>query len=144
MAEGSIDSERLHAWLEEARRLLEQRGRLEVGLVHFGHVLAAAPPDPDGSWPPQVVRDLIQELESEEVESGLSTEIFNRRGITSRGPEEGGAQEDALAGKYRADADAFADEWPRIAGILRRIANSYDADARRNEDSAERFRRGLA
>ncbi len=144
LAEGSIDSERLHAWLEEARRLLEQRGRLEVGLVHFGHVLAAAPPDPDGSWPPQVVRDLIQELESEEVESGLSTEIFNRRGITSRGPEEGGAQEDALAGKYRADADAFADEWPRIAGILRRIANSYDADARRNEDSAERFRRGLA
>lgn len=144
LTEGSIDSTRLDAWLEEAQRLLEQRGRLEVGLVQFGHVLTAAPPDPDGSWPPRVVRDLVQELQSEEVESGLSTEIFNRRGVTSRGLEEGGAQEDALAAKYRADADAFADEWPRISGILRRIASSYDADARRNEDSAERFRRGLA
>lgn len=139
----SIDADPLHAWLDEAQRLLRERDRFEVGLVHFGQVLASAPPDADGTWPPRVVRDLLEELHSEQVESGLSTEIFNRRGVTSRGLEEGGGQEDALAKKYRADANLFADEWPRIAAILRRIASSYDADARRNEDSAERFRRGL-
>lgn len=143
VVDGKIDQDRLRAWLDEVRRLLDERGRLEVGLVHFGHVLASAPPDDDGSWPPEVVRDLLEELQSEEVEGGLSTELVNRRGVTSRGLEEGGVQEMELAAKYRADADRWADEWPRIAALLRGIAKSYEADARRNEDSAERFRRGL-
>lgn len=143
LIDGEIDRERLHTWLDEAKRLLDERGRLEVGLVHFGQVLASAPPDIDGGWPPQVVRDLLEELQSENVESGLSTELFNRRGVTSRGLEEGGSQEMELASRYRADADKWTDEWPRIAALLRGIAKSYEADARRNEDSAERFRRGL-
>jgi hypothetical protein len=139
-----IDTDELHLWLAEAKRLLEESGRLDVGLVHIGHVLASAPPDPNGDWPPQVVRDLLEELHSEEVESGLATEILNRRGVTSRRPEEGGAQEEELSRKYRADADRYADVWPRVAAILRDLARSYEADARRNEDSAERFRRGLS
>jgi hypothetical protein len=139
----SLDADRLHSWLEEAQALLRKRGRIEVGLVHFGQVLASAPPDADGTWPPLVVRDLLEEIHSEQVESGLSTEIVNRRGVTTRGLEEGGVREDALATTYRTDADRFADEWPRTAAILRRIALSYLADGRRNEDSAERFRRGL-
>lgn len=143
LVDGEIDRDRLRAWLDEARRLLDDRGRLEVGLVHFGHVLASASPDDDGAWPPEVVRDLLEELHSEEVESGLLTELVNRRGVTSRGLEEGGTQELELAARYRADAVRWADEWPRIAAILRSIAKSYESDARRNEDSAERFRRGL-
>ncbi|HSH59618.1 MAG TPA: hypothetical protein VK988_08270 [Acidimicrobiales bacterium] len=139
----AIDDERLRRWLPEAERLLRERGRLEVGLVHFGQVLASAPPDNDTTWPPRVVRDLLEELHSEEVEIGLATELLSRRGVSSRGLEEGGAQESSLAMKYRSDADRFADEWPRTAAVLRRLANSYEADARRNEDSAERFRRGL-
>jgi hypothetical protein len=143
LADAHLDSDRLHAWLDEAKRLLDERGRLEVGLVHFGHVLASAPADPNGDWPPEVVRDLLEELHSADVESGLSTEILNRRGVTSRGLEEGGGQEEELAAKYRADADRFADDSPRTAALLRNIAKSYETDARRNEDSAERFRRGL-
>ncbi|GIU85995.1 MAG: hypothetical protein KatS3mg009_0510 [Acidimicrobiia bacterium] len=143
LVDGKIDQDRLRAWLDGARRLLDERGRLEVGLVHFGHVLASAPPDDDGAWPPEVVRDLLEELQSEDVEGGLSAELFNSRRVTSRGLEEGGVQEMELAAKYRADADRWADEWPRIAALLRGIAKSYEADARRNEDSAERFRRGL-
>jgi hypothetical protein len=143
LVDGVVDPYKLQDWLSRVQPLLEERGRLEVGLVHFGHVLASAPPDVDGSWPPRVVRDLLEDLRSDEVESGLSTEIFNRRGVTSRGLEEGGAKEEALAAKYRSDADAFGDEWPRTTAILRRIARSYEADARRNDDDAERFRRGL-
>lgn len=143
LVDGRVDSDRLHAWLDEARQLLDDRGRLDVGLVHFGHVLASAPPDEDGSWPPEVVRDLLEELHSEQVEGGLATELLNRRGVTSRGLEEGGEKETELASTYKSDADRWADEWPRIAALLRSIAKSYEADARRNEDSAERFRRGL-
>jgi hypothetical protein len=142
LVDGSIDRNQLRAWLDEATRLLRERDRLEVGLGHVGHVLASAPPDPDGGWPPEAVRDLL-EGHSEAVENGLVIEILNRRGVTTRGLEDGGAQEDELAKRFRADADRFADEWPRIAALLRRVAASYEADARRNEDSSERFRRGL-
>jgi hypothetical protein len=143
LSESGIDRAELYEWLDDAQRLLSERGRLEVGLIHFGHVLASAPPDDDGTWPPRVVRDLLEDLHSDEVENGFATEILNRRGVTWRGLEEGGAQEEALAARYRADADGFADEWPRVAAVLRRLARSYEADARTNEDSAERFRRGL-
>jgi hypothetical protein len=139
----TLDAERLRTWLDVAESLLQAHGRLEVGRVHIGSVLARAPADPDGGWPPRVVRDLLQEAGSEEIESGFVTEILNSRGVTSRGLEDGGAQELALAQRYRADAERFADEWPRVASLLRSVARSYEADAKRNEDSAERFRRGL-
>jgi hypothetical protein len=143
LVDSTIDEERLHEWLREAERLLRDRGRLEVGLVHIGQVLASAPADEESLWPPRVVRDLFEELHNEQVEGGFSTAIFNNRGVTSRGLEEGGEKEIALATRYRSDADRFADEWPRTAAVLRRLASSYEEDARRNDDSAERFRRGL-
>ncbi len=123
--------------------MLKEAGRLETGLSHVGHVLASAPPDEDGGWPPEVVRDLLEDLQSEEVENGLLIEVLNSRGVTSRALEEGGGQEDELAERYRQDADRYADEWPKTAALLRDLAKSYETDARRNEESAERFRRGL-
>lgn len=138
-----LDADELRSWLDEAERLLRDRGRLEVGRMQIGSVLATAPADPDGSWPPRVVGDFLQEAGNEEIERGFVTKILNSRGVTSRGPGDGGAQEIALAERYQADAERFADEWPRVASLLRSVAGSYEADAKRNEDSAERFRRGL-
>ena len=132
-----VDPSQLRSWLQSAEHLLRDRGRLEVGRVHIGHVLATVPPDPDGTWPPLVVRDLLQEEGNEEFESGFVTEILNSRGVTTRGLEDGGIQEIELVRQYRADADRFADAWPRVASLLRSVASSYEADARRNEDSAE-------
>jgi hypothetical protein len=47
-----------------------------------------------------------------------------------------------LVAQYSQQADGFSDEWPRTAAILRAIARSYEYQARREENSAERFRRG--
>ncbi|WP_460461111.1 hypothetical protein [Angustibacter peucedani] len=140
---GAMDAEVLRTWLAEARRLLDEVGRTEVGLQHVGQVLASTPPDEDESWPGAVVRDLIEDLQLEQLELGFYLRIINSRGVTSRGLEDGGAQEEALVAKYQALADRFSDEAPRTAAVFRRIASSYRADARQNEDQAERFRRGL-
>jgi hypothetical protein len=106
-------------------------------------MLASAPPDPDGRWPSLSVRDLLEHLESEVVEEALQVEIYNRRGTTTRGPEDGGSQERALAEKYRAEAAELADQWPHTAVVLRALAKSYEQDARRYEAEAERRRRGI-
>jgi len=143
LVDGVMNAEVLRSWLDTAMQLLAERGRTEVGLHHIGQVLGHTPPDADGAWPGVVVRDLLEELQLDHIETGLYLQIVNGRGLTSRGPEDGGNQERKLAADYRAKAEALADIAPRVAGLFRRIAVSYESEARRNEEQAERIRRGL-
>ena len=138
-----IDPNALTEWIERAGELLKAADRYEVGMNHLGQVLAAAPVDTDGHWPPVVVRDLFEDMHSEELESGFQVAVINSRGVVSRSMEEGGAQELELVDKYKADANDAADRWPATARILRTLVRSYESEARRNEEAAERRRRGL-
>lgn len=140
--DGTVDGTTLSGWVDDVLNLAAASGRGEIAKEQIGHVLANAPADPGGRWPAEPVRDLLETLQSEHVESGLRIELANRRGVTTRGLEDGGAQERALADMYRTNADQFADRWPRTAAVLRALAGSYDADARREESQAERWRRG--
>jgi len=141
--DGTLDYEALRRWVDEALTTAASIDRLEVSEIHIGRVLAFAPPDQDGTWPCVEVRNLLEHLQNERVERGLSSGIFSRRGMTTRGPEDGGGQELELAGMYRSQADQFADQWPRTAAVLRGLATQYESDARREESAAERDRRGL-
>jgi hypothetical protein len=142
-SDGSIDGAALRSWIDEAKRLLQEAGRLEVGLIQIGHVLAAAPADDDGIKPGEVIRDLLEDVQNDRIDEGLRTEIINSRGMTTRDLGEGGTQERKLADKYTAQAQTVADRWPRSAAILRALVASYRADARREDGEAERFRSGL-
>ena len=122
---------------------LTSSGRLEHGMRHLGEILSTAPADPGGTQPGEVVRELLEELQSDEVESGFWLATVNGRGVTSRGLEDGGGQERLLAEQFRAHASEVADDSPRSAAMMRNIASNYERDARRNDDEAEKFRRGL-
>lgn len=143
LVDGVMNAEVLRTWIDRAVNLLAERGRTEVGLQHIGQVLGHTPPDADGTWPGIVVQDLLEKVQLDHIETGLYLHIVNNRGVTSRGLEDGGDQELRLASDYRVKAEALADSAPRVAGLFRRIAASYESDARRNEEDAERFRRGL-
>ena len=65
------------------------------------------------------------------------------RGATSRSLTDGGEQERMLAADFRQRAAGFRDSYPRVARILNAMAESYEADARREDREAERRRRGL-
>ncbi len=83
------------------------------------------------------VRDIIEEVQSEELLRGFQIGIFNKRGMYSKLPTEGGAQERALAEKYRSYARVSEVEWPRTAASLRRVAERYEDDARREDARVE-------
>ena len=140
---GTLDAAALAAWVDAVRPLLDEADRCAVGEIHMGQVLALAPADPGGAWPCVEVRDLLERLQSEGVERGLRTQIVDNRGVTSRAPEAGGEQERNLAKHYRETARRFTDRWPRIASILRTLAEGYESDARREDEDAERRRTGL-
>ena len=141
--DNTVNEDALRHWVTHVLDASGESGRRDIAEQEVGRVLAYSPEDPDGAWPCEPVRNLLEELQSPQVELGLQTEVFNRRGVTTRGLEEGGGQEIQLAEKYRAEAAKFADAWPQTAAVLRSLAGVFDADARQEEGDAERFRRGL-
>jgi hypothetical protein len=141
--DGSLDPDALRAWIADAQEELNKADRLDIGEQYIGQVLAWTPTPDEGQWPTEVLRDLFEDMQSEHLETGFAMATFNRRGVTSRGLEDGGGQEAALVARYKAAASKFANQWPRTAAILRGLADSYEADSRREEGSAERFRTGF-
>lgn len=141
--DGSLDAANLESWLTRARDKLKEIDRAEVGDVHIGHMLAWTPADNEGTWPSRTVRELLEKYQSDEIESGLQSELLSSRGVTSRSPFAGGAQELELVKQYREQAVRFADQWPRTAAILRAVADGYDRQATFHDERAERVHCGL-
>lgn len=83
------------------------------------------------------MRDIIDDIANPHLESGFYCQVFNNRGVTSRGLTDGGAQERALAERYERDAVQVADAWPRTASVLRGIAQDYRRHAEREDRSAD-------
>lgn len=140
---GAIERDALDGWVDEAMRLADQANRLGIALDRIGRVLARSPSDPDGSWPAQPVRRLIERVSRSELDDGFAVQILNRRGVQSRGLSEGGNREREIAAQYATLADRVGAEAPRTAAALRSVAASYEAHARLVDEQAERFNEGL-
>lgn len=134
---GNVDSDHLREWIAAARERLQEVGRFMIGLHVIGHVLSGSPADPDGTWPCTSVRDIIEDLASPDLEEGIRIGLYNSRGVVTKDPAAGGAQERALAEKYDGLAAAVSTTHPRTARLLRRIADGYRRDARREDFESE-------
>jgi hypothetical protein len=141
---GHVDQETLKSWVDEARERLVQVDRLDIGNQYIGQVLAHALADADDTWPELPIREVIEAAASHHVDQGFCLGIYNKRGFTSRGLLDGGAQEHALANQYGLWAGLIADIWPRTAANLRMVESRYREDGRREDEEAERRRQGLA
>jgi hypothetical protein len=135
--QGQIDRQKLFDWTERARKLLRECDRTVIGDQRIGQLLAYSPPGADGAWPHEAIRDLIEAVQSQELDRGMCIGVYNARGITSRELDEGGQQEQQIAGRYRADAEVMRDEWPRTARLLTLIAERYEQRATDEDQSAE-------
>lgn len=135
-----IDETKLLDWLGQARSLAKERGLLEVCDSQIGQVFGRSRShEPDGSWPCIAVRDALEEIgaEDDEILSGFCVGIYNKRGVVRKSLREGGAQERAIAERYRKFAEACRVEWPKTATALRRVAEQYEDEARRADVEAQ-------
>lgn len=143
--DGSVDPVSLGDWVREAREKFKELDLSGLGCNHLGQMLAKAPADPDdelGIVPPSPIRDLIEEVRDPDVENGLAIGISNLRGVHSRGLMDGGESERELSRRYRDQAQAIGDRWPRTARVLRLVADSYDSHGRMHDVQSEWFARG--
>jgi hypothetical protein len=134
--DGTVVAEAVSDWVKQARALLS-KGRHDIGDYAIGSALANVSHNPDSSWPHRCVCDLIEELESPRLESGLETSVYNRRGVYTKSLTAGGEQERDLAGQYQGYANQLRERWPRTSSMLQRIAQRYIRDAKREDVNAE-------
>ena len=141
--EGKINADLLREWTSQARSLIAEIGRPQMGDIAIGAALAASPAAPDGQWPAPAVCDLLEETASGEIDSGFSTAIFNSRGVVSVPLWEGGQQDRELAEKNRQVSRRLNTRWHRTAAIFSRLADHYDHMALEHDTRVESRHLGL-
>ena len=137
--DGSVDEDLLSEWVKQSRYLLSQSGHESVGDRKIGRVLAFAPTDDDGTWPPAYVRDLIEMVGSRDIEDGIMLACLNKQGETVRGQNTGGDQEVDLAKQYREWARQAQLNWPRTARTLRTVADNFTRLAKGFDQQANAY-----
>lgn len=135
--DGTIDRVELQQWTRQARLLLEERDRADIGDQQIGQMFSASPAGEDGVWPAEPIRDLVEDIGSRDLETGLHIGRANSRGPTSRGALDGGDQEWELARRYREWASVTGTRWPRTTRLLRGLGESYEHEARRWDVEAD-------
>jgi alpha/beta superfamily hydrolase len=82
------------------------------------------------------VREVIEEVASDELDRGIQIERFNMRGVYSKDPYDGGGAERALAEQARQWADVVT-AWPRTSEMLSRVAKHWEHHAQREDIEAQ-------
>ena len=141
--DGAFDPEALREWVLKARTILRAQGRLAMGDYTIGEVLSGSPGGDDGAWPHPAVRDLIEQLESDDFERGLLIGVLNSEGVSFRSPDQGGTLERTEADRYEQWAGSVSDRWGRTAAVLRRLRDHYRSRAD-DEDQRAELREDLA
>ena len=127
--------EKLSEWIATVRRSCFELDRSEIADICLGKLLSHAPEGKDGVWPNEVVRDVMEELGSEDISQGAHTGLYNSRGVHWRG--EGGGQERELAAKYRKWAEALDFSHPFVSSsLLTSIVETYEREAERQDTEA--------
>jgi hypothetical protein len=133
--------QKLLDWISAVRSSCADLDRGDIADVCIGKLLSHASSGKDGIWPNEVVRDVMEDLQSEDVASGAHTGLYNARGAHWRG--EGGNQERELADKYRNWADALQFTHPFLSSsLLTGMVKTYEREAER-QDTEEGIRRRL-
>ncbi len=135
--DGTLDEKELTDWVEAARRQCAETKHVRGCDLQISSLLAHAPSDADGTWPHVAVRNLIEHLNNEVIDQHIQIDIYNSRGVVSRGLDDGGKQERELAEKYEKMSDAIKTKWPRTSAMLRGIADSYRHQAKREDVDSE-------
>ena len=139
--DGSLNSIVLERWVKTARNVAQKKDRADIADQEIGKVLFHVPKDPDdGVWPHKVLRDLLEQLASENIERGIELEQYNSRGVVTKDVFEGGKQERELSCQWKERADALSTRWPRVSGLCERIAGAWAAEAVREDERAEKDR----
>ncbi len=137
LEDGDVDERAFTSWAEDALSRAAQVDRREAAERHLGALLARlARRRSWNEWLPVSVLDFLDRPENGELRRRFDVGVYNARGVTSRGPYDGGDQERSLERRYRELAERYRSSHPRVSAMLISIAEGYEREARRHDESA--------
>lgn len=137
--ECKIEIEKLINWIYQVRKLCKESDRLEITDLQIGKILAHSPVDSeDNIFPCNIIRDIMEEIQSESILDGANTGIYNSRGVVTKSLNEGGQKEYVLANQYQEWANQLKNTHPFVANyLLQKVADTYFYEAKRNDLDVE-------
>ncbi|SEM54248.1 hypothetical protein SAMN02800694_1448 [Luteibacter sp. UNCMF331Sha3.1] len=127
----------LYHWVARTQELAKELGRAKIADTYIGKLLAYSPSVAEGElWPSAPVCEVLEELSTESLLDGFRMECFNKRGVYSKSPYEGGKQERALAARYKQFA-SLAKSYPRTSQLLSSVAKDWESQAAGEDIRAE-------
>ena len=139
--DGSINIDHLREWIKSVRELAKKHDREEITDQQIGSLLQRCGVGDDGIWPCAEVRQVMEEVASEEMALGMNVEERNSRGTEWRPSPDNGDPERALAAKYRGYGEAIMNRTPFVARMLFGIADTYERDAQFHDGEGRRSER---
>lgn len=133
---GNVDGEELRKYLERLRELMIENHYETVIPLVFGKILGDMPEDDD--YPSDVMCQLVEELNDKHVDDEIGCAIFNRRGMSTRMPYDGGTIERNHIKTLEKYKERAALRSPRMVKILSDTIASFESMAKREDEQAER------
>ncbi|MDR0981995.1 MAG: hypothetical protein LBM07_01960 [Culturomica sp.] len=121
--DGTIDGAVLNSWVNTLRNAATETGLLKYADALIGDLLATYPRTSEG-YPPVEICEIIEKLQSKDINVQYEVKIHNSRGVTVRDPFDGGGLERGEASYYQGIAEKHRHTHPTVCRIFERIANS--------------------
>jgi addiction module HigA family antidote len=138
---GKIDPKELRDWVNCVRKMAIENGRVEITDQRIGKILSTSDIDTDEIWPRKEVRQVLEELSSPHISTGMEIGAINSDNRKEHWGADGKG-EHSMYEKYKGFSVAITEEFPFVAKMLSNIAASYGYHARWNEED-NRVRRRL-
>ena len=135
--DGTIDGIKLREWIDVARALARECDRLEVADIHIGQLLAKYPEN-SPHWPERKIFQVIEAINTEELKEGYSIGMLKKRGVTIRGPFDGGTIERERAEYFAQLALEVMCDYPNVSEIFSELQGYYERCARERDEEAAR------
>lgn len=134
--DGNMDGEKLRDYMERLRKMMIENHYETVMPLVFGKILGDMPEGED--YPSDVMCQLVEELDDDHVDEEIGCAIFNRRGMSTRSPFEGGTVERHHIKTLEKYKQRAALRSPRMVKILSDTIASFESMAKREDEQAER------
>ncbi len=120
---GEVNEQLLKNYITTLLQLAKEKNMMNATYSMIGQLLANI--RFNESYPPDYLCELIEDLNNDYVDSAFSSKLFNKRGVVTRGWNEGGGIEYAEQNKYHTYAEKTRYSYPRITKVFKELAKQY-------------------
>lgn len=131
-----IDEEGLRAYVDRLYQLGEENDRKEATANVIGSLLGNTPID--DTFPQGVICEILEHYMDDDMLNGFRTKLYNRHGMTTRGPLDGGDIERSKAAKAEQYSQRICIKYPNVAlKVFDVLKKTYLREAEHMDNDAE-------